>query len=98
MILVNVSQRPVVVVFVRRIVGSNLAKSISFDYASEGARMLRAAIIFFILGLISVLLGAYGIAGLSIEIGRILLAVFLVFAVISFIASIITGKNRVPLP
>ena len=60
--------------------------------------MLRAAILFFILGLVSVLLGAYGIAGLSLEIGRVLLAVFLVFAVISFIASIITGKNRVPLP
>ncbi|MBA2404744.1 MAG: DUF1328 domain-containing protein [Bdellovibrionales bacterium] len=55
--------------------------------------MLRAAITFFILGLISMVLGANGFAGLSIEIGKVLLAVFLIFAVISFIASIVTGKK-----
>lgn len=55
--------------------------------------MLRAAITFFILGLISMVLGASGVAGLSIEIGKILLTVFLIFAVISFIASIVTGKK-----
>ena len=60
--------------------------------------MLRAAIIFFILGLVSVLLGANGIAGLSVEIGKTLLAVFLILAVISFIVSLFNGKNRVPLP
>ncbi len=92
------SQRPVLGAFFLNKDGSNLAMNITIDYASEGACMLRAAIIFFILGLVSVLLGANGIAGLSIEIGRILLGVFLVLAVISFIASVISGKNRVPLP
>ena len=56
--------------------------------------MLRAAIIFFVLGLVSVLLGANGIAGLSIEIGKILLAVFLILAVLSFVVSLVTGKKN----
>lgn len=55
--------------------------------------MLRAAIAFFVLGLLSMLLGASGIAGLSIDIGKMLLAIFLVLAVISFIASLVTGKR-----
>lgn len=55
--------------------------------------MLRAAIAFFILGLVSMLLGAYGVAGLSIEVGKVLLSVFLIIAVISFVASLVTGKK-----
>lgn len=59
--------------------------------------MLRAAIAFFILGVLSMLLGATGVAGLSIDIGKMLLAIFLVFAVISFIASLVTGrKTNIP--
>lgn len=46
--------------------------------------MLRASVTFFILGIVSMLLGMNGIAGLSIEIGKILLVVFVVLAVISF--------------
>jgi uncharacterized membrane protein YtjA (UPF0391 family) len=56
--------------------------------------MLRAAIIFFVLGLAAMLLGAYEVGGLSIEIGKVLLVVFLIFAVISFIASIATGNKK----
>lgn len=56
--------------------------------------MLRAAIIFFVFGLISILLGANGIAGLSIEVGKMLLVVFLVLAFISFLVSIFSGKNQ----
>jgi uncharacterized membrane protein YtjA (UPF0391 family) len=55
--------------------------------------MLRAAIAFFILGLLAVALGATGIAGLSIEIGKTLLYVFLVLAIISFVVSLVTGKK-----
>ena len=59
--------------------------------------MLRAAIIFFVLGLVSLFLGANGVAGLSIEIGKMLLGVFIVLAVISFIASLVSGKSpRLP--
>lgn len=47
--------------------------------------MLRASITFFVLGLISMLLGINSIAGLSIDIGKILLFVFLVLSVISFV-------------
>ncbi|MCC7460218.1 MAG: DUF1328 domain-containing protein [Proteobacteria bacterium] len=55
--------------------------------------MLRAAIAFFVLGLVAILLGAGNIAGLSIEIGKTLLMVFLILAVISFLVGIFTGKK-----
>jgi len=53
--------------------------------------MLRAAIGFFVLALIAIILGAYNIAGVSIEIGKTLLFVFLTLAIISFVAALITG-------
>lgn len=60
--------------------------------------MLRAAIGFFVLALIAILLGAGGIAGVSMEIGRLLLFVFLALAVISFLISIVSGRGpRSPL-
>ena len=57
--------------------------------------MLRAAIAFFVLGLVAILLGANGIGGLSVDIGKTLLFIFLVLAVISFIASLVVGKKIV---
>ena len=60
--------------------------------------MIRAAILFFVLALFSVLFGAYGVAGISMEIGKILLMVFLALAVLSFVGSLVTGrKNRTSL-
>jgi len=53
--------------------------------------MLRAALAFFVLALIAYLLGATGVAGMSMEIGRILLVVFLVLAVIGVAISLIGG-------
>lgn len=55
--------------------------------------MLRAAIAFFVLGLIAMVLGASGVAGLSMEAGRTLLIVFLVLAVISFVVNMVTGRR-----
>jgi len=55
--------------------------------------MLRAAIAFFILALVAFVLGANGIAGMSMEIGRILLIVFLVLAVISFVINLMSGRK-----
>ena len=58
--------------------------------------MLRASIGFFIIGLVAMLMGAYNIAGVSIEIGKMVLMVFLAFAVLSFLGSMISGrKNRI---
>lgn len=55
--------------------------------------MLRAAILFFVLALVAILFGATGFAGVSMEIGKTVLFVFLVLAVISFVASLVTGKG-----
>ena len=55
--------------------------------------MLRAALMFFVLALVAMLFGAYGIAGMSVDIARTLLVVFLILAVISFVASLMTGRG-----
>lgn len=55
--------------------------------------MLRAAIVFFVIALLAIIFGATGFAGVSMEIGKTLLGVFLVLAVISFIFSLISGKK-----
>jgi uncharacterized membrane protein YtjA (UPF0391 family) len=60
--------------------------------------MLRAAIIFFIVGLLAMVLGAYNVAGLSLEVGRLLLGVFVVLAIISLVAGLITGRTPRTLP
>lgn len=57
--------------------------------------MLRAAIAFFVLGLVAILLGANGVGGLSVDIGKTLLFIFLILAVISFIASLVTGRKNI---
>jgi uncharacterized membrane protein YtjA (UPF0391 family) len=57
--------------------------------------MLRAAIVFFVLGLVAIFLGAYGIGGLSVDIGKTLLFIFVILAVISFVASLVVGQRVV---
>ena len=59
--------------------------------------MLRAAVAFFVLALIALLFGANGVAGISMEAGRLLLGIFLVLAIVSFVISLVSGK-RTPLP
>lgn len=58
--------------------------------------MLRAAIIFFVLALVAFILGATGVAGISMEIGRMLLWVFLILAIISFVMNTINGRRGPP--
>jgi len=62
-------------------------------FKRKGENMLRAAIGFFVLAILAYLLGAGGVAGMSVEIGRMLLTVFLVLALVSFLVGIFTGKK-----
>jgi|1048.fasta_scaffold53773_2 uncharacterized membrane protein YtjA (UPF0391 family) len=55
--------------------------------------MLRAALAFFVLGLVAIFLGANGVGGLSVEIGKFLLYIFVVLALITFLASMFLGKK-----
>jgi hypothetical protein len=55
--------------------------------------MLRAAIIFFILGLLGIVMGAYNFAGVSIEVGKIILFAFLILAGISFLGALLAGRS-----
>ena len=60
--------------------------------------MLRAAIVFFILGLVAMALGASGFAGLTVEIGRMLLGIFLVLSLVSVVAALLSGGGGKTLP
>lgn len=55
--------------------------------------MIRAAIVFFVLSMIAIFLGAYGIAGITMEIGKILLLVFLALSVLSIIGGVLGNKK-----
>jgi uncharacterized membrane protein YtjA (UPF0391 family) len=55
--------------------------------------MIRAAIAFFALAIVAYVVGANGIAGMSMEVGKILVVVFVAVAVISVIVSLVTGKK-----
>jgi uncharacterized membrane protein YtjA (UPF0391 family) len=68
------------------------------SFHGKEVSMLRAALVFFVLALISMLLGASGVAWMSAEVGRTLLWVFLVLAVISFAAGAINGRGGKILP
>jgi uncharacterized membrane protein YtjA (UPF0391 family) len=46
------------------------------------------------MGLLAYLFGLYGIAGVSIDIGKLLLLVFVIFATISFVGAITIGKSE----
>lgn len=54
--------------------------------------MVRLAVTFFILAIVAFIFGANGIAGLSMEIGKLLLGVFLVISIISIVAAFVTGR------
>ncbi len=55
--------------------------------------MLRAAIAFFVIGLLALLFGAIGLAGFSLEIGKSILGIFVFLAVISFVISLLSNKK-----
>ncbi len=56
--------------------------------------MVRAAIGFFVLAILAYIFGANGIAGVSMEIGRTLIAIFVILAVLTFVMSLITGRSK----
>jgi uncharacterized membrane protein YtjA (UPF0391 family) len=55
--------------------------------------MIQASIAFFILAILAYVFGAYNIAGVSLEIGKTFLLVFLILAIISFLYSMFTGSR-----
>ena len=56
--------------------------------------MLQAAISFFILGLVAMLFGAFGVAGMSSQLGETILSVFFIFALMTFIGSAEIERKR----
>lgn len=70
---------------------STLALASSAAMLAQGfpGGLLTIAIIFFIIAIVAYVLGAQGVAGMSAGIGRTLLFVFLVLAVIMVIVSLL---------
>ena len=58
--------------------------------------MLRAAIVFFIIGLIAMFLGMGNVAGISMDLGKLLLFVFVGLAVLSLVTGLVTGRRSGP--
>ncbi len=58
--------------------------------------MLRAAIVFFIIALVAMVLGLNNVAGISADLGKTLLFVFLALAVISFLVALVSGRRSGP--
>lgn len=58
--------------------------------------MLNAAVTFFVIAIFAFLLGMTGLAGLTMEIGKLLLGVFLVLGVISLVVGLVRG-GKTPL-
>jgi len=56
--------------------------------------MLHYAVIFFIIALIAAVLGFRGVAGLSAEIGYLLVGVAVIFLVVA----LVTGRGPAPIP
>lgn len=56
--------------------------------------MLRTAILFFILAIVAMLLGFYGIAGISEDAGKTMLAVFLILSIVTYLFSLFEGRPR----
>ena len=55
--------------------------------------MLRAALAFFVFALFAYVLGAYQVAGLSMEIARVLLGIFMFVAIALVIAALFIGRK-----
>lgn len=55
--------------------------------------MLRASVGFFVIGLIAYFLGLNGVAGLSVDLGKILLTVFLIIGAVSLVVGLVQGRT-----
>ncbi len=55
--------------------------------------MIRAAILFFVLALVALLFGLNGVAGLSMEIGKIIVLVFIAISALTFIAALAATRS-----
>lgn len=49
--------------------------------------MFKVAVIFFFLGVLGLILGVFGFAGLTVEVGELVIAVFFILALISFMGT-----------
>ncbi len=55
--------------------------------------MLRVALGLFVLALAALILGVYGIAGVTMDIVKFFIFTFLILAMISIVGALISGRN-----
>jgi uncharacterized membrane protein YtjA (UPF0391 family) len=56
--------------------------------------MLQAAIIFFILGIVTMVFGSFGVAGISAELSDTIFWLFFIFALMSFLGSVKVERKK----
>ena len=56
--------------------------------------MLRASISFFMIAILAIILGANNLAGLSMEIGKMILGIFLILSLVSFLFTVNTSRKN----
>jgi uncharacterized membrane protein YtjA (UPF0391 family) len=62
-------------------------------WVAHEAPMIRASIAFFVIGLFALLLGANNVAGLSIDIGKLLLTFFIGLAIVGLLVRVLTSTR-----
>lgn len=65
--------------------GAKTIGSSSMVPLQSGGGLLSLAILFFVLAIVAAILGARGVAGLSMRIGKWLVIIFLVLAIVSLL-------------
>lgn len=55
--------------------------------------MLQASIAFFVIAIVAYIFGVNGVAGMSLEVGKLLLGVFIVLAIISTIVGLFRRRS-----
>jgi uncharacterized membrane protein YtjA (UPF0391 family) len=79
--------------YVASIEGKVFVRLIQSSGSRRRKRMIRAALFFFVVALVAYILGLTGVAGLSLEVGRILLGTFLILSAITLLAGIFLLKG-----
>ena len=71
-------------------------KSIKTGSLEEEDTMLNMAVLFLILALVAGVLGFGGIAAISIELARILFAIFIILFLVTAVIYLVTGRTPPP--
>jgi uncharacterized membrane protein YtjA (UPF0391 family) len=56
--------------------------------------MMQASVVFLVAGLVALVMGLQGWAGLSFEVGRIVMCILLALSILTFLVSLWSSRHR----